>query len=114
MAYFEKIRGIVLRIPRGKVMTYGDVAAAAGFPGTARQVAWALRGSGGQGLPWQRVIGQGGRILLPDEAGLHQRIRLEMEGVRFIGRRVDMSACSFKFPKKPARIKTNLKRGRSL
>src|SRR5512136_1349378 len=103
MGYFEEIRRIVLRIPRGRVATYGEVARAAGFPGTARQVAWALRGSGAEGLPWQRVVGQGGRILLPGEAGLHQRLRLEMEGVGFVGQRINMKAFAFKFPSARAR-----------
>jgi methylated-DNA-protein-cysteine methyltransferase-like protein len=41
-------------------------------------------------LPWQRVVGAGGAIKLKYEAGLEQRTRLELEGVRFRGRRVDM------------------------
>jgi len=98
VGYFEDVQRLVLKIPRGKVATYGEIARAAGYPGTARQVAWALRGSGAEGLPWQRVVGQGGRILLPGEAGLHQRLRLEMEGVSFAGRRIDMKACAFEFP----------------
>jgi len=93
LGYFEEIRRTVLRIPCGKVATYGEVAQAAGYPGTARQVAWALRNAEVRGIPWQRVLGQGGRILLPGEAGLHQRRLLELEGVRFIGSRVDMRHC---------------------
>lgn len=98
MSYFEDVRRLVLRIPRGRAATYGEIARAAGYPGTARQVAWALRGAGAQHLPWQRVVGQGGRILLPGEAGMNQKLRLEMEGVSFIGQRVDMKTCGFKFP----------------
>ena len=41
---FTQFRAVVRRIPRGKVATYGDVARAAGKPGYARQVAWALCG----------------------------------------------------------------------
>jgi methylated-DNA-protein-cysteine methyltransferase-like protein len=48
-------------------------------------------------LPWHRVVGAGGRIRLPGEAGLEQRIRLESERVRFIGPRVDMAAHEFRF-----------------
>ena len=43
------------------------------------------------GLPWQRVIGSGGEIMLKGEAALEQRTRLEMEGVRFRGKRVDIA-----------------------
>jgi methylated-DNA-protein-cysteine methyltransferase related protein len=85
---FAKIRETVRKIPKGKVSTYGDVAYAAGYPGAARQVAWALHSS--RGLPWQRVVGAGGKILLAGEAGFEQRMRLQQEGVRFAGLRVRM------------------------
>lgn len=87
---FAKIQQTVRKIPRGKVSTYGDVAYAAGFPGAARQVVWALHGA--KGLPWHRVVGAGGKILLPGEAGFEQRIRLQNEGVEFHGIRVNMGA----------------------
>lgn len=98
MGYFEEIQKMVCRIPLGKVATYGDVARAAGYPGTARQVSWALHNADARGIPWQRVLGSGGRILLPDRAGLMQRELLEREGVKFIGPRADMKHCAFRFP----------------
>jgi methylated-DNA-protein-cysteine methyltransferase-like protein len=85
---FDRIRRAIRKIPRGKVATYGQVARAAGFPGAARQVVWALHAS--RGLPWQRVVGVRGRILLPGESGLEQRLRLENEGVAFAAGRVRM------------------------
>jgi len=103
MGYFEDIQRIVRMIPRGKAATYGNVARAAGYPGAARQVAWALRASEAKRLPWHRVLGQGGRILLQGEAGLHQRTLLEVEGVRFKGARIDMNQWEFRFSKKPAK-----------
>jgi methylated-DNA-protein-cysteine methyltransferase-like protein len=93
---FTEFRAVVRRIPRGKVATYGDVARAAGKPGYARQVAWALHAGGGN-LPWHRVLGAGGKILLKGEAALEQRIRLESEGVEFRGAKVHMGRCGFKF-----------------
>jgi methylated-DNA-protein-cysteine methyltransferase related protein len=98
MRYFEAIQRVVRKIPRGKVATYGAVARAAGYPGTARQVAWALRAPNTPGMPWQRVLGSGGKILLPEEAGLHQRTLLELEGVSFRGNRVNMKCHEFHFP----------------
>jgi methylated-DNA-protein-cysteine methyltransferase related protein len=97
MGYFEDIQKKVLKIPRGKVATYGSVARAAGYPGTARQVAWALRASHADRLPWHRVLGSGGRILLHGESGLHQRTLLDLEGVPFRGDRVDIKRCEFLF-----------------
>jgi methylated-DNA-protein-cysteine methyltransferase related protein len=89
-----RIEQAVRAIPRGKVSTYGGVARAAGFPGAARQVAATLRR--GFGLPWQRVLGAGGHIKLTGDSAIEQRLRLEAEGVRFRGRRVDMKAHEFK------------------
>jgi len=85
---FQAILAQVRRIPRGKVATYGDVAYAAGFAGAARQVVWALHST--QGLPWHRVVGSGGKILLPGESGFEQRMRLQAEGVQFRGQRIAM------------------------
>ena len=90
-----RIERTIRAIPRGKVLTYGGVARAAGIPGAARQVAAVLRR--GFGLPWQRVLGAGGEIKLQGDSAVEQRLRLEAEGVRFRGKRVDMKACEFKF-----------------
>ena len=97
MGYFDDIYRTVRKIPRGQVATYGSVASAAGHPGTARQVAWALRTPRAAKLPWHRILGSGGKILLPDDAGLHQRLLLELEGISFKGTRVDMNCCAFDF-----------------
>lgn len=92
---FPRIRQTIMKIPRGQVSSYGAIARAAGFPGAARVVVRALNQS--QGLPWHRVVAAGGRIALPGEHGLDQRFRLEMEGVKFSGRKVRMSEFEFKF-----------------
>lgn len=91
-----RIRATIQKIPRGKVSTYGAIARAAGLPGRSRQVARVLQRS--FGLPWQRVLGAGGEIKLRGDSGIEQRLRLEAEGVRFRGRRVDMKAHEFAFP----------------
>ena len=84
---------VVARIPRGRVATYGEVAALAGRPGAGRHVGFALaalRGSRHR-LPWQRVLGKrpGGwaGIALRDPMGAAvQRYLLEREGVVFDAR----------------------------
>ena len=96
---FERMLATVRRIPKGKVATYGEVAAASGYPGASRQVVWALR-SGGKAVPWHRVLGAGGKILLPGENGLEQRLRLRAEGVAFTGDRVNLKKHSHSFPTK--------------
>lgn len=99
---FERVLATVRRIPKGKVATYGDVAAASGYPGAARQVVWALR-SGGKAVPWHRVLGARGRVLLTGELGLEQRLRLRSEGVAIAGGRVDLDRHGYVF--KPGRVK---------
>lgn len=89
-----RIERTIRAIPRGKVSTYGGVARIAGFPGAARLVARVLRRS--YGLPWQRVLGAGGAIKLTGDSAIEQRLRLESEGVRFRGRKVDMKVHEWK------------------
>ena len=86
-AFGEAIRSI----PRGKVASYGQVAAAAGYPRYHRAVARLLKSMIQGELPWQRVLGAGGEIKLAGPAGAEQRLRLKREGVKFVGRRVDLS-----------------------
>ena len=90
-----KVRATILSIPRGHVSTYGAIARAAGLPGGARLVVRILGQS--HGLPWHRVVAAGGRIAIPGEGGLDQRFRLEMEGVKFSGKKVRMAEFEFHF-----------------
>jgi methylated-DNA-protein-cysteine methyltransferase related protein len=85
----DQLRDAVRKIPRGKVSSYGAVARAAGFPGHARQVVWALQKS--RGIPWHRVVGAGGKILLTGERALEQRLHLKAEGVEVRNNRIDMT-----------------------
>lgn len=81
-------RRVIRSIPKGKVSTYGKVAAAAGYPLYHRAVAQLLRRD--ISLPWQRIVGAGGEIKLRGDAAQEQRLRLTMEGVKFRGRRINM------------------------
>ena len=85
-AGWEPIYAVVRRIPRGRVATYGDVAALAGMPGAARQVGWALHALAAHTrVPWQRVLNARGEISArgAPEAARLQRALLEREGIRF-------------------------------
>jgi methylated-DNA-protein-cysteine methyltransferase-like protein len=107
----SRIRATILKIPRGHVSSYGAVARAAGIPRGARLVVRTLSQS--HGLPWHRVVAAGGRIAIPGEGGLDQRFRLEMEGVKFSGKKVRMAEFEFKFPrKKTAKQKNKSTSGR--
>jgi len=82
--YRERVYEIVKRIPRGRVMTYGQIAELLGEGYTPRTVGFAMHSSP-EGTPWQRVLNaQGacstGRVVLPQDK--QQRL-LEIEGVVF-------------------------------
>jgi methylated-DNA-protein-cysteine methyltransferase-like protein len=84
---------VVARIPRGRVATYGEVAALAGKPGAGRHVGFALAALRGAAhrLPWQRVLGKrpggwAGISLLDPMGAAVQRHLLEREGVAFDAR----------------------------
>ena len=83
--YRERVYKIVRRIPRGRVMTYGQIAYMLGQGYTPRTVGFVMHGADESNTPWHRVINsQGkvstGRIVLPTDK--QQRL-LEREGVKF-------------------------------
>ena len=83
--YRERVYKIVRRIPRGRVMTYGQLAYILGEGYTPRTVGFVMHGADERKTPWQRVINsQGrcstGRIVLPSDK---QQRMLEREGVKF-------------------------------
>ena len=87
------ILAVVERIPRGKVTTYGTVAARAGLPRRARLVGRVLSElSAGSRVPWHRVVAAGGRIAFPEGApARRQQIeRLRREGVVVANGRVNL------------------------
>ncbi len=86
-SFFRRAIIVVKQIPRGKVATYGQIAALAGNPRAARQVAWVLHSaSDKEKLPWQRVINREGTISLPRYGGYElQKALLVKEGVKFDG-----------------------------
>jgi methylated-DNA-protein-cysteine methyltransferase related protein len=84
--FTREVVRLTKKIPKGKVATYGQIAALAGNPRGARGVGWILHSlARSRGLPWQRVINRLGQISFPEDSRDHaiQRRRLEAEGVRF-------------------------------
>lgn len=89
--FFDRVYAVVRKIPRGKVASYGQIAALLGHPQAARTVGWALnalRDSDIEDVPWQRVINSQGRISISrvDLGADLQRALLEEEGVEFNSR----------------------------
>ena len=71
----EAVREVLTALKPGDVVTYGEVATEAGFPGAARAVGNILRGS--DGLPWWRVVNAAGRLVPGHEREHAQRLRAE-------------------------------------
>jgi methylated-DNA-protein-cysteine methyltransferase-like protein len=92
---YARIHAAARRIPRGRVATYGQVAALAGLPGHARQVGYALHSLGPESdVPWQRVVNARGEVSPRSLPGWEavQRALLEREGVVFDARgRIDLA-----------------------
>lgn len=88
---FEKIYRIVLKIPRGRVMTYGQIARLMDDRYSPRLVGWAMHATprDERNIPWHRVINSKGSIstgrIIIQEPQL-QRYLLEAEGVVFDAR----------------------------
>ena len=83
--YRERVYKIVRRIPRGKVMTYGQIAYMLGEGYTPRTVGFVMHGANEQETPWHRVINSQGRcstarVVLPSDK---QQRMLESEGLEF-------------------------------
>ena len=78
----QRIYRLVSRIPRGCVLSYGEIGRIVGTG--PRQVAAAMRGCPA-GVPWHRVVGAGGKIRTPGEYAWMQQERLMAEGIRFRG-----------------------------
>jgi methylated-DNA-protein-cysteine methyltransferase-like protein len=97
---YQRIYRVVQRIPRGRVATYGQVAALAGLAGHARQVGYALHAlPDGTVVPWHRVVNASGGISTRAVRGpeLVQRLLLEKEGVRLNARgRVSLDRIQWK------------------
>jgi methylated-DNA-protein-cysteine methyltransferase-like protein len=93
-ALHRRIIDAIAAIPRGKVASYGQIAALAGAKGRARLVGWVLRHTpDGTDLPWFRVMRAGGRIAFPHGSAPYdeQVRRLKREGVVVDRGRVDLA-----------------------
>ncbi len=81
---------LVKQIPRGRVITYGQLARALKLRGGARAAGHAMAACpAGRGLPWHRVVGAGGRLLIREPYASLQRRLLETEGIRVVEGHVD-------------------------
>ncbi|PCH85182.1 MAG: cysteine methyltransferase [Piscirickettsiaceae bacterium] len=90
---YQKIWAIVSSIPKGGVLTYGQVATKSGLPRRARLVGVALRlAPSSMNLPWHRVVNAQGKISFPPDSEKYkcQQQRLQEEGVVFMSGAINL------------------------
>ena len=82
--FYDAVYRVVRKIPRGRVMTYGQIATILGAPRAARAVGYAMRAAPKK-VPWQRVINRMGQISARGdvERPIIQKLMLEAEGLVF-------------------------------
>jgi len=96
MMTWAPVYAFVKQIPRGRVITYGGLAKALRLRGGARSAGRAMAASpSGKGVPWHRVVGHGGKLLIREPYASLQRKLLESEGVTLRESRVDMKRHSW-------------------
>jgi methylated-DNA-protein-cysteine methyltransferase-like protein len=103
--FHARVYAVVRQVPRGRVATYGQIAARLGSPRVARHVGFALAAcdQADAPVPWHRIVNAQGAISARGDAAREkdQRRRLEREGVRFDARgRVDLARHRFAFPER--------------
>jgi methylated-DNA-protein-cysteine methyltransferase-like protein len=91
--FFQKVYELLRQVPEGRVVTYGQIAAALGNARRARMVGWAMRACP-EDVPWHRVVNAKGGLSTRSPSGTFnpQRAFLEDEGVQFDSNgRIDLS-----------------------
>ena len=98
---WDSVYRLVKQIPRGRVLSYGALARALHLPGGARTAGRAMAATpSGKGIPWHRVVGERGKILIREPYASLQRKLLESEGVTILESRVDLKRHLWKPPAK--------------
>ncbi len=98
--YFENVYNLVKKVPKGKVVTYGEIARAIGNPRMSRQVGWALHVNPKPGvIPCHRVVNRFGELSSAFAfGGLNRQAELlSEEGVEVIDNKVDLNKYGYSF-----------------
>jgi methylated-DNA-protein-cysteine methyltransferase related protein len=96
---WDPVYRLVRQIPRGRVLTYGALAKAIRLPGGARSAGRAMAATpAGTGIPWHRVVGERGKILIRGPHAMLQKKLLESEGIAMVESRVKLDKHTWKPP----------------
>jgi methylated-DNA-protein-cysteine methyltransferase-like protein len=112
---WDPVYRLVKQIPRGRVLSYGALAKALRLRGGARSAGRAMAATpSGKGIPWHRVVGSGGKLLIREPYASLQKKLLESEGVKVIESRIKLKLHLWTPPRKktpkekPRRKRTKL------
>ena len=98
---FDPVYRLVQQIPRGRVLTYGAIAKALRLRGGARTAGRAMGATPqGKGIPWHRVLGANGKILIREPYASLQKKLLESEGIPVVESRINVKKHLWTPPKK--------------
>ena len=98
---FDPVYKLVKQIPRGRVLTYGALAKALRLPGGARTAGRAMGATpSGKGIPWHRVLGANGKILIREPYASLQKKLLESEGIPVVESRINVKKHLWTPPKR--------------
>ena len=98
---FDPVYKLVKQIPRGRVLTYGALAKTLRLPGGARTAGRAMGATPkGKGIPWHRVLGANGKILIREPYASLQKKLLESEGIPVIESRINIKKHLWAPPRK--------------
>ena len=109
--HWKPVYDLVKKIPRGRVMSYGQVAKALRLRGGARAAGRAMAACpNGQGVPWHRVVGAGGVLLIREPYASLQRKLLESEGLPLAEKRIQNHKAFEWAPGEPTKARRAKKR----
>jgi len=113
---WDPVYRLVKQIPRGRVLSYGAVAKFLRLSGGARSAGRAMAATpSGKGIPWHRVVGENGKILIREPYASLQKKLLESEGVAFVELRVNLKQHLWKLPPGlPAARNKKMKKARTM
>jgi len=111
MSLWDPVYKLVKQIPRGRVLSYGDIAKALRLKGGARSAGRAMSATPrGKGIPWHRVLNAAGKIVIREPYAGLQRKLLESEGIEVVENRVKMKTYLWTPPRKKTKAKPPAKR----
>ena len=110
---WDPVYKLVKQIPRGRVLSYGALARLLRLRGGARSAGRAMAATPtGKGIPWHRVVGERGKILIREPYASLQKKLLESEGVKITESRVDLKTHLWKAGKAGSKGKPSSPRAR--